>query len=408
MLNRRITRIIVPVVVAGLALAACSSSKKTATPAASSGGSAAAASGGSKPTFTIGYEGPLSGGDAQLGLNEKYAVELAINEANATGALPFTLKYAEADDQGSGTISPASAQQLIGNKSVIAVVGPAFSGATAAAEPFYAQANLATVSPSATRVSLATSNWASFYRVIADDSLQGPADGDYAAKKLGAKTIYSIDDASSYGQPLEAAFETQAKADGATLTHQSVPGTTQCQEGTGNVQQYPAVATAVKSAAPDLVYYAGYYCGFALLSKALNAAGYTGKVMSTDGALDPKYVSEAGASVANNAYISCACAQPTGTAAATDFTTKFKALAGFASSTYSPEAFDATNAIIAVLKSLGTTATRQGVETGLKTVDYQGISKEVKFQPNGNIFGTAVFMYQVQNGVIVSLGQTTS
>ena len=40
---------------------------------------------GTKPTYIIAYEGPLSGGNAQLGLNMEYSVELAINQANATG-----------------------------------------------------------------------------------------------------------------------------------------------------------------------------------------------------------------------------------------------------------------------------------------------------------------------------------
>ena len=40
---------------------------------------------GTKPTYVIAYEGPLSGGNAQLGLNMEYSVELAINNANATG-----------------------------------------------------------------------------------------------------------------------------------------------------------------------------------------------------------------------------------------------------------------------------------------------------------------------------------
>lgn len=404
MLNRRVTRVIVPLVVAGLALAACSSSKKTSPPAASSGSTPAAASGGAKPTFTIAYEGPLSGGNAQLGLNMKFGVQLAINDANASGSLPFTLKYAEADDQGSADQSPAAAQQLIDNKSVIAVVGPAFSGATKAAEPKFAQANLATVSPSATSPALATNGWASFFRVVADDNAQGPADADYAVKKLTAKSIYAIDDASAYAQPLEAAFETQAKTDGATVTHQSVPGTTQCQAGSGNVQQYSAVATTVKGSGADTVFYAGYYCDLALLAKALNAAGYTGKIMSDDGADDPKYIQQAGASVAANTYISCACADINANTAAADFITKFKALATFPSGTYSPEAFDATNTIIAVLKSLGAGATRQAVETGLKTVDYQGLTKEIKFESNGDIGSTAVYIYQVQGSSIVSLG----
>ena len=398
MLNRRLTLTVAPVIVLGLALSACSSSKKS-----SSGGSSGS-SGGNKPSFTIAYQGPLSGGNAQLGLNMKWAVQLAVNEANAAGDLPFTLNYTEADDQGSGDKSPAAAQQLIDNKAVIAVVGPAFSGATKAAEPKFADANLATVSPSATSPTLADGGWSSFFRVVADDNAQGPADADYAVKKLGAKTIYAIDDASAYGQPLEAAFEAQAKKNGAAVTHASVPGTTQCQAGSGNTQQYTGVATTVKNSGADTVFYAGYYCDFALLAKALNAAGYSGHLFSDDGSLDPKYIQQAGANVAEGTYISCACADISNNPAAADFLTKFKALAGFDSGTYSPEAFDAANTIISVLKTLGTKATRQGVITALKSVDYKGITKEVKFQANGNISGTSVYIYQVKDGKITSLG----
>jgi branched-chain amino acid transport system substrate-binding protein len=401
-LNRRLTLTVVPLMVAGLALSACSSKK-------SSGGSAGGStSAGGKPTFTIAYQGPLSGGNAQLGLNMKWAVQLAVNEANQAGNLPFTLKYTEADDQGSGDKSPAAAQQLIDDKNVIAVVGPAFSGATKAAEPKFADADLATVSPSATSPALVDGKWASFFRVVADDDAQGPADADYAVKKLGSKSVYAIDDASAYGQPLEAAFEKQAKTDGASVTHASVPGTTQCQAGSGNTQQYQGVATTVKGSGADTVFYAGYYCDFALLAKALNAAGYTGKLFSDDGSLDPKYIQQAGANVAENTYISCACADISKDPAAQDFLTKFKALAGFDSGTYSPEAFDAANTIISVLKQLGPSATRKGVETALKSVDYKGITKEVKFQANGNISGTAVYIYQVQGGKIVSLGLATT
>ena len=67
-----------------------------------------------KPVFDIAYEGPLSGGNAQLGLNMEYSVELAINQANSGmsqfGKLPFTLQFVHKDDQGSATLSPTDAQ----------------------------------------------------------------------------------------------------------------------------------------------------------------------------------------------------------------------------------------------------------------------------------------------------------
>src|SRR5665213_2350785 len=163
-----------------------------------------------KPTYIIGYEGPLSGGNLQLGLNMVFSVELAINQANASGKYPFKLKLAKYDDQGDPTISPTQAQSAVANKKLIAIVGPAFSGATAAAEPYYSKAHVATVSPSATRVTLASSGWHNFFRVVADDGVQGRADADYLVKTKGMKTVYVVDDGSSYGAGLASAFATQA------------------------------------------------------------------------------------------------------------------------------------------------------------------------------------------------------
>ena len=108
------------------------------------------------------------------------------------------MKFTTADDQGSATQSPTAAQQLINDSSVVAVVGPAFSGATEAAEPSIHAANLATVTPSATLPLLAQKGWTNFFRVVVDDNAQGPADAEYVAKVLKAKTVYTVDDATAY------------------------------------------------------------------------------------------------------------------------------------------------------------------------------------------------------------------
>jgi branched-chain amino acid transport system substrate-binding protein len=362
-----------------------------------------------KPTYIIAYEGPLSGGNAQLGLNMEYSVELAINEANAGtssfGTLPFTLKFKAADDQGSPTISPTTAQELVSNSQVVAVVGPAFSGATEAAEPTFSSANLATVSPSATNPILAQKGWHNFFRVVADDNAQGPADAQFVSKKLAAKSVYSVDDGSAYASGLIKAFDTEAGVLGVKVTHQTALATSQCETGnTGNVDQYPALATTIKSSKAPVTFYAGYYCDFALLAKALRTAGYTGTLVSDDGSLDPHYVSEAGAKVANGTYISCACADLTSQASGTSFAKAFQKLAKFAVGTYSAEAFDAANAIIDVMKSLGTNVTRAGIVSGLHKVTYMGLTKTVHFQPDGNIAGTAVYIYNVKNGKIGVVG----
>ena len=163
-----------------------------------------------KPTYVIAYEGPLSGGNAQLGLNMEYSVELAVNNANEDGKLPYTLKFKAVDDQGLPTVSPTTAQELVSNSQVMAVVGPAFSGATEAAEPTFSAANLATVSPSASDPILAQKGWHNFFRVVATDNAQGPADAQFVAKKLAAKSVYTVDDGSAYAHGLVTAFDTEA------------------------------------------------------------------------------------------------------------------------------------------------------------------------------------------------------
>lgn len=404
----RTTAVVSVVAMAVFGLAACSSSKKT------SSGNSSSTSSPSGPTYTIAYEGPLSGGNAQLGLNMKFAVQLAVNQANSGtssfGHLPFTLKFLAVDDQGSGTVSPSVATQLVNNSNVIAVVGPAFSGATKAAEPTFSAANLATVSPSATNPALAQQHWSNFFRVVADDNAQGPADADYMANTLHINSVYVADDASAYAVGLATAFKTEAATKGMTVKSEEVPGTTQCSAGNGSVTEYAASASKVKSSGAQALFYAGYYCDFALYAKALRNAGFTGQLFSDDGSLDPHYVSGAGTSVASGTLISCACEDLTNVPSAASFVSQFKSLAGFAIGTYSGESYDAANAIINVLKTIAASSgatgiTRQAVVSGLAQVDYTGLTKTVKFESDGNISGTAVYVYKVgADGKITQVG----
>lgn len=404
--SSRVVRFAVPALGVAALLAGCSSSSSP-----SGGGSGSTNTSG---TYTIAYEGPLTGGNAQLGLNMKFAVELAVNQANAGtsqfGHLPFKLAFTASDDQGSGTVSPSVATSLVGNSSVIAVVGPAFSGATKAAEPTFSAANLATVSPSATAPDLATQGWGNFFRVVADDNAQGPADADYMFNTLHLKSVYVVDDASAYAVGLTQAFTTEAKKLGMTVTSEEVPGTTQCSAGSGSVTEYPAAASKVKSSGASAMFYGGYYCDFADFAKALRAAGYTGQLFSDDGSLDPHYVAGAGKAVAAGTLISCPCQDLSKNPAAAAFSTGFKALAGFPIGTYSGESYDATNTIISVMKTIAASKganniTRQDVVNALKTVNFKGITKTIKFQSDGNIGGTAEFIYKVEpSGTITEVG----
>jgi branched-chain amino acid transport system substrate-binding protein len=340
-----------------------------------------------------------------------FAVKLAVDQANAGttfGTLPFTLKFVQEDDQGTDTAAPAAVAKVLQISNLIAVVGPAFSAATAASEPTYSKAGVATVSPSASAPDLATSGWHNFFRVVADDNSQGPADALYMGKVGNLKKVYVVDDASTYATGLAKTFIGATSSNGLTLVkHDTAPASSQCVQGSsGNVQQYGPLAQKIKNAGADSVFYAGYYCDFALLAKQLRTAGFTGQLVSDDGSNDSHYVSQAGTNVANGTLISCACQEVITGSAFTNFAKAFKPLAGFPPGTYSAEAYDATNAIIDVMKAKGAGVTKQDIIDGLHApgYSYQGVSKTVKFASNGNYGGTAVYMYKVENGAIKELG----
>jgi branched-chain amino acid transport system substrate-binding protein len=365
-------------------------------------GIASASGASAKPTYTIGYEGPLSGGNQQLGLNMVFGVQLAINQANASGKLKFKLKLRTYDDQGDPTISPTQAQAAVHNKSLVAIVGPAFSGATAASEPYYSAAHVATVSPSATRVSLATNGWNNFFRVVADDGVQGPADANYLVTKKGFKTVYVVNDGTSYGAGLASALAAQATTDGATVTTATVPGTSQCQNGTASATEYSAAATQAVASHAAALFYGGYYCDLGLFLGALKSAGYSGTIMSGDGSLSPALIQgTTPASAADGVLLTCACATSTNH----KFNSAYSALSHFsaANATYAAEAYDATNAVINAMKSLKH-VTRSGIVSALHKLTYKGLTKVVKFQSNGNIAGSAIFVNKVTSGAIVQLG----
>jgi branched-chain amino acid transport system substrate-binding protein len=401
--TRRLASLAAGALVMPLALTACSSSSSNSGGSGGGGNSASQCGSGAgigKPangTLKIGFQGPLSGDNQQLGINARDGMKVAIEQANNSNALPYKLQLVESDDMGSPDQGPTAAQKLIDDQGVVATVGPMFSGATKASEPVFCQNGMLSISPSATNPALTSLGFSQFVRVIAPDTVQGKAAADYITKSLQAKKVFSLDDKSEYGTGLSSALEAQLRADGAQVVH----------DGINPTKDYTSEATKIVGENPDALYYSGYYAEFALLAKALKAKGFKGKLLSGDGSNDDQFISQAGQDVANGTYLTCACGDANSDPKAAQFVQQYSALnAGSKPGTYSGEAYDATNALIQVLKGLGQNADRATVTDAYKKVDFTGITKQIKFEPNGEVSGDAVYVYQVKDGKRAVLGLT--
>jgi branched-chain amino acid transport system substrate-binding protein len=384
-------------VIGALALTGCGSSSKD-----DKGGGLSGGGGGkdSNTTYTIAFEGPLSGDNQQLGINEVNGVTLAIDEANKDSSLGFKVKLLKADDGGDPAKAPAAAAQVIQDSTVMGVVGPSFSGASQAVGKKYGDAKIAIVNPSASNGELQDQGFTTWHRVMPNDYAEGPAAADWLAKK--AKKVIVVSDKTAYGDGVAGAVGKELKAKGSTVITQAADQTT--------TKDYGPIAQTIKQSGADALFYAGYDAQGAQLAKALKAVGYNGIRMSGNGVKSQVFLDGAKAD-GEGWYLSCGCQDATVAPDAKDFTAAYTAMFNTPPSTYSPEAYDAANIVIQSIKTAKAagTVTREAVNEAVSKIDYKGITAEIKFAANGDLppgEGT-VNLFQVKGGKIVSLGDIT-
>lgn len=401
MRSRVMTSAVVLAAASALVLTGCGSSgggggKKTGGLGGGGGSSsskAGGAGGGSGKTYKIGFQGALSGDNKQLGINEVNAFNLAIEEANASGKYKFKIAGVPSDDAGANNQAPAAAAKLIQDPTVLGVVGPSFSGPTTATGAKYAQASMALISPSATNETLTTSGFTTFHRIVPTDGVEGLATADYLAKKF--KTVFVVDDKSTYGAGVGVVVRKELAKKGVKVTS----------EGIAPTSDYSAVAQKVESSKAAAMYYAGYDAQAGLVAKALKAVGYKGYEISGNGGKSSVFTTTAGAA-GDGYYFACGCLDATTAPAAAAFTKAYQTKFNTPPSTYSPEAFDATNALIDAISTAASsgTPTRQTVETAVNNLNFQGITTTVKFQKSGEVAQATVNLYVQKGGKIVLLG----
>ena len=354
--------------------------------------------GGAKQTAVLAYVGPLTGEAANLGINIRNGAKTAIEEYNKKSDGKFTVQLKEFDTQGDSAQATTVKDQYINDQSIIGIIGPAFSGETKAVIPSLQEAGLVMISSSATNKDLPNivPNSTVFHRAIADDTFQGKGIGEYIVDTLKAKTLVVVDDNSEYGKGLadDTIKSIEAKGGKAAKRVTLDPKAT----------DFSAAVNDAKSANPDVIFYSGYYGEAGRFKKQLTDAGVKAAFISGDGSLDPGFITAAGAAGAEGALLSCPCnlATDASTGKLGDFFKSYKAVTSKDPGTYSPEAYDVANIFIKGLEAGNTTRAKMLNYVEKDFTSYEGISKTIEFEENGNIKAPSLFVFEVKGGKIVS------
>ena len=348
-----------------------------------------------KKSVTLAFQGPLTGGDAQLGQDQIPGAIYAIALYNAKNPA-VKVELIKADSQCDGTVAANIAPGVAANKAVIGVIGTSCSGEARNSFPAYKAAGLTMVAPSASAVSLTDPKapdrgFPIFHRVVAHDGFQAPALARYAAKGVTAPKFYVIDDMTTYGGPLAKGTLPTAKKLG------TVVGTDSVAKGTAD---YTSVAAKVKAAGANVVIYGGYTTDAAKLFKALRDGGYTGILASGDGTNTSDFPGLAG-KAAEGVRLTAADVPFDKILTAAQLA-EFTKITGIkVPGLYSTTAFNATNVFLQCITE--GKLTRSAIQLCVNSGTFKGVGGDViKFNRYGDIIGGApVGGYLVKNGVII-------
>jgi branched-chain amino acid transport system substrate-binding protein len=177
-----------------------------------------------KGTLKMAFLTPLTGDAGFLGTEQLSWAKYAVKSLQKRYGLKIQLLAG--DTQLDASLASSLAQKYVADPKVVAVLGPSTSGAVAATSKALFAAGIAHISPSATRTSLtkgaSREATAGFFRVVPDDSIQGPSDARYMIQKLKVKKVVLIDAQEPYSVGLADATQATLRRAGVTTIRESV------------------------------------------------------------------------------------------------------------------------------------------------------------------------------------------
>lgn len=325
---------------------------------------------------------PLSGSQAALGECVKNGAKMALTERiDEFKKLGINLQFSPQDDQADPKTGVTVAQKLVADKDTLGVVGHFNSGVAIPASEIYKTVNLVMVSPANTATPITDRKLPDVNRICTRDDVQGPAGADFAYKTLNAKTVFVIQDQTTYGQGVADQFKDRFAKDGGKVAGY---------EGiTAGESDFSGVLNKVSSVKPDLVYFGGTYPEGSLIIKQMKDKGISAGFLGPDG-MDSDEVIKIAGDDAKGIYYTTMCGDTSTTAKGKAWIQKYKSQFNQTPPNYAVYGYDSMNVILDGLKKAiqdngNKKPTRDQVTKAVRaTKGFQGIATNVTFDDKGD------------------------
>ena len=376
-MRKQFVSILSVIVLVSLMLASCA-------PAPAAGGG----------TIKVATQSPLSGGQSAIGVDIKNGAQLALEQLRGPlTTMGFKVELAAYDDEAKSDKGVSNAKQIVADPSILCIVGHYNSGVQIPSSEVYHTAGLGNVSPANTNPTVTDRGYPEVNRIVGRDDIQGSVGAQFAKSK-GVKSVYVLNDKTTYGQGIAEFFKTEAEKQGIKVVGF---------EGTEEKANFDALLTPVISANPDAVYFGGIFDQIAVFIKQARAKGYMGMFISDDGFDSPEAVNIAGDALlqGGGTYYSTVAGPAKLYPGTAKFQTDFKAKYNADPKPFAAQGYDSMGiclkAIENAAKAAGNKApTREAVRDAIRALkDYEGITGKINFNKKGDLAEAKYFVIQV-------------
>lgn len=341
----------------------------------------------------VGANFEITGNVANYGTTARDGFKLAIKEANEAGGIDGKqIVIVEADNKSDPAESANAATKLISDDKVVAIVGPATSGAVQAESQIATENKIPIIAPCATSPDITVENGQVkefVFRGCFIDPLQSNTMANFAANELKAKTaVIYLDSSTDYSKSLAEVFKNKFEALGGQVVMQEA--------FVAKDQDFKAALTNIKTANADVIFVPAYYEEVGKIVKQARELGITQPILGVDGWDDTKVVDIAGADALNNTYYVTHYidTDPDVKAFVDSFTKEY----GHAPGVFAALGYDAGKMLVDAIKRAGSTDPVAIQKALAETKDLQVGTGKLTVDENHNLIKNA-FIIEMKDGV---------
>lgn len=346
-------------------------------------------------TIKVGVNLELTGTVAAYGNAENNGVKLAVQEINKAGGVDGKkIELVTKDNKSENAEASTAATNLTIQSQVNAMIGPATSGAVAAASLNAQKTGVPLLTPSGTQddLTLDTVDGVKKYifRTTFQDSFQGQVLAQYAYSNLNAKkVVLYYDNSSDYAKGIAEEFKKKYQGDIVTTATFA-----------SGDKDFQSALTKIKNLDYDAIVMPGYYTETGIITKQARDMGISVPILGPDGFNDDSFADLAGKANANSVYYVSGYSTKTALSGkANDFIKAYKAKYGSEPNMFAALSYDSVYMIAKAAEGAKTSIDIANNLAELK--DFDGVTGKMTIDKKHNPIKTAL-MVIMKDGAEVS------